>query len=85
MKAGEIMSQRTKNGGLDYVDKVLANWRSKDITTLAEVERDSNEFRKRAAKRAGRLHSVRPGSADHEEAQIYVAPHVLEELKSKKA
>lgn len=38
MKAGEIMCQRTKNGGLEYIDSVLHNWLSKEIRSVDEAE-----------------------------------------------
>ncbi len=85
MKAGEIMCQRTKSGGLEYMDRVLANWREKGITTAEEAEKETSEFKNRKQKRDGRGSLPRSSgmAKEKEEVEIFVVPQVLEELKSK--
>ncbi|CFX69535.1 Replication protein, DnaD/DnaB domain [Syntrophomonas zehnderi OL-4] len=86
MKAGEIMCQRTKNGGLEYIDSVLNNWMSKEIRSVADVDKEIAEFKARtkAAKPAGLANSEKTaGKRAGKEYELYVPPEVLEELKSK--
>ncbi|NSW83395.1 MAG: DnaD domain protein [Syntrophothermus sp.] len=85
MKAGEIMCQRTRSGGLEYMDRVLANWREKGITTPEEAERETSEFKNRKQKRDSRASAPKTISTakDKDEVEIFVVPQVLEELKSK--
>jgi len=83
IKAGEIMSQRTRNGGLEYVDTVLGNWRTKNIRTRSEADDElqafkrSKEKKKTTDERGGKSRVASSG-----DNQIYVAPAVLEKLKS---
>ncbi|MGE5380735.1 MAG: DnaD domain protein [Methylocystaceae bacterium] len=79
VKAGEIMSQRTRNGGLEYVDTVLANWRTKNIKTRAEAEDELQAFKR---SRERKVIDDRGNKKNTEDKQIYVAPTVLEKLKS---
>jgi DNA replication protein DnaD len=48
MRAGEIMCQYTRNGGLEYVDSVLHNWLVKEIRQLDEVEKEMEKYKNRA-------------------------------------
>lgn len=45
MKAGEIMSTRVNQGGLEYMDRILQNWKTAGIDTLQAVEKEQNEYR----------------------------------------
>lgn len=85
MKAGEIMCQRTKNGGLEYIDSVLNNWMSKEIRSVADVDKEIAEFKARtkAAKPALVNAEKTTGKRTSKEYELYVPPEVLEELKSK--
>ena len=47
MKAGELMCQRTKNGGMEYIDSVLNNWMTKEIRSLPDVEKEIAAFKNR--------------------------------------
>jgi DNA replication protein DnaD len=85
MKAGEIMCQRTKNGGLEYMDSVLNNWMSKEIRSVNEAEKEILDFKNRNknAKTTminGNKSSSLNAAKDYE---MYVPPELLEELKSK--
>lgn len=87
MKAGEIMCQRTKNGGLEYIDSVLNNWMSKEIRSIPDAEKEITEFKTRAKNTAkptlisgGDKGAIKRNSRDYE---MYVPPEVIEELKSK--
>lgn len=85
MKAGEIMCQRTKNGGLEYIDSVLNNWMSKEIRSVADVDKEIAEFKTRAkAAKAAKptLAEKTTGKRAGKEYELYVPPEVLEELKS---
>jgi DNA replication protein DnaD len=86
MKAGEIMCQRTKNGGLEYIDSVLNNWMSKEIRSVNEAEKEILDFKTRnknikpiPLSGTGKAANL-AGGRDYE---MYVSPEVLEELKSK--
>lgn len=85
MKAGEVMCQRTKTGGLEYVDSVLANWMSKEIRQLDQVDTEMQKFKMLKRKgRAGQAggSSSSDGSADKREYEIYIPPHA-EDVKTK--
>jgi DNA replication protein DnaD len=85
MKAGEIMCQRTKNGGLEYIDSVLHNWMSKEIRSVDDAEKEIINFKKRNknAKTVMLNSNKSPGINAANDYEIYVPPEVLEELKSK--
>lgn len=78
MKAGQIMCQRTKNGGLEYVDSVLYNWMTKEIRLPEDADRELKEHKNRY-KSEKSTHKKVPES---EEYEIYISPVRLEELKS---
>lgn len=85
MKAGELMCQRTKNGGLEYIDSVLKNWMSKEIRTLSDVDKEIIDFKSRS--KSGSKPSSggknAAGKSGNEEYDFYVPPEILAELKSK--
>lgn len=85
MKAGEVMCQRTKNGGLEYIDSVLNNWMSKEIRALSEAEKEIAEFKNRSKAAKPTLISTEKtvSKRNNREYEMYVPPEVLEELKSK--
>lgn len=85
MKAGEIMCQRTKNGGLEYIDSVLNNWMSKEIRSVADVDKEITDFKARTktAKPALVNSEKTTGKRAGKDYELYVPPEVLEELKSK--
>ncbi len=85
MKAGEIMCQRTKNGGLEYIDSVLNNWMSKEIRSLPEAEKEIADFKSRTKSTKPALLTSEKAAAKRNgrEFEMYVPPEVLEELKSK--
>ena len=78
MKAGEIMCQRTKNGGLEYIDSVLYNWMTKEIRLPEDADREIKEHKKRT-KTDKPTYKKPTETTDYE---IYVSPARLEELKS---
>jgi DnaD/phage-associated family protein len=83
MKAGEVMCQRTKNGGLEYIDSVLNNWMSKEIRSVNEAEKEVVEFKKKS--RVAKTDPAGPKAnktRNKEEYEFYIPPDVLEELKS---
>jgi hypothetical protein len=82
MKAGEIMCQRTKSGGLEYVDSVLSNWMSKEIRQLEQVEAEMRSYKLLKRKNADgsqRSGSKPKPSVDYE---IYIPPNA-EDIKTK--
>lgn len=83
MKAGEIMCQRTKNGGLEYIDSVLNNWMSKEIRSVSEAEKEIKDFKARNKTVKKEESPAKGSSKRHNDYDIYVPPDVLEELKSK--
>ncbi len=85
MKAGEIMCQRTKNGGLEYIDSVLNNWMSKEIRSIPEAEQEIADFKNRSknAKPALLTPDKATAKRNGRDYEMYVPPEVLEELKSK--
>lgn len=74
MKAGEIMCQRTKNGGLEYVDSVLANWKSKNIKQVEEAQREILEFKNRNKKPELTAVNYKKTSPGMDEYEIFTAP-----------
>ena len=81
MKAGEIMCQRTKNGGLEYIDSVLNNWLRKEIRQVEQAEKEIIEFRnKNKLEKPGVINKKK---LDVNEYEIYVPTSSLEEIKSK--
>lgn len=81
MKAGEVMCQRTKNGGLEYIDSVLNNWMRKEIRQIEDAEREIKEFKaKNKAEKS--LSKAEKKPKFDTEYEIYVPPSALEELKS---
>ncbi len=82
MKAGEVMCQRTKNGGLEYIDSVLNNWMAKEIRVVKDAEKEIADFKNRSKTAKEKLVTTSPVKQRTSEYEIYVAPEVLEELKS---
>lgn len=85
MKAGEIMCQRTRNGGLEYIDSVLNNWMSKEIRRVEDAEKELKEFKQRSKSERNQTvgnqkNTTRSITSEYE---IYVPPGSLEELKTK--
>lgn len=78
MKAGEIMCQRTKNGGMEYIDSVLNNWMSKEIRLPQDADKELKEHKSRQKTEKPTAKKV-PEPVDYE---IYISPARLEELKS---
>jgi DNA-binding MarR family transcriptional regulator len=77
MKAGELMCQRTKNGGLEYIDSVLNNWMSKEIRQVDEAEKEVKDFKdkNRAGKRNPTAIPSRNSAAGQEPVyEIFVPP-----------
>ena len=76
MKAGEIMCQRTKNGGLEYLDSVLNDWMSKEIRQVEDVEKEIQNFKaKRRQHKAASEGAGKAGSqSDATEYEIYIPP-----------
>lgn len=85
MKAGELMCQRTKNGGLEYIDSVLHNWMTKEIRAVNEAEKEIASFKSKNKKEKTNPVAPKknPVKANKQEYDIYVPPEVIEELKSK--
>lgn len=84
MKAGELMCQRTKNGGMEYIDSVLNNWMSKEIRSIGDVEKEVAAYKNRA--KSGKV--ITPTAKNthgknNTEYEFYVPPEVLADLKSK--
>jgi DNA replication protein DnaD len=75
------MCQRTKNGGLEYIDSVLANWKAKNINTVEEAQKEIAEFKNKARKNDFTVpkKQVTPNLSEYE---IFISP-VAEEIKSK--
>jgi DNA replication protein DnaD len=78
MKAGEVMCQRTRNGGLEYIDSVLKNWMSKEIRLVEDAEKEIEDFKSRSKKdknaansNSGKKKSDKQSSGDYE---IYIPP-----------
>ncbi len=81
MKAGEVMCQRTKNGGLEYMDSVLSNWLSKEIRQVDEAEQEVKQFTKKR-KQENKTRASKVKKVDTSEYEIYVPPASLNGLKS---
>lgn len=84
MKAGELMCQRTQNGGLEYIDSVLSNWMNKELKTLEQVEKEIINFKVKNKKerKPSSAPAKSPVKKAKEDYKIYVPPDVLNELKN---
>ena len=82
MKAGEVMCQRTKNGGLEYIDSVLANWKDKNISKVEEAQKEIAEF-KGKSKKGNYPNAKKPVTPDLSDYEIFIPPAAGEEVKSK--
>lgn len=80
MKAGEIMCQRTKNGGLEYIDSVLNNWMSKEIRQIEEAEKEISNFRAKKKNQKSVHDLPKKKSILNDEYEIFVPPLNLEEI-----
>ncbi len=76
MKAGEVMCQRTKNGGLEYMDSVLNNWMAKEIRQVHEADKEVKEFKvkKRSEKISAKGIPAKKPAATGDEYEIFVPP-----------
>ncbi|HNX29703.1 MAG TPA: DnaD domain protein [Syntrophomonadaceae bacterium] len=82
MKAGEVMCQHTKNGGLEYIDSVLANWKAKNIHKVEEAQKEISEF-KNKSKKSDMIGTKKPVTPNLSEYEIFISPVAAEEIKSK--
>ncbi|NLB54032.1 MAG: DnaD domain protein [Syntrophomonadaceae bacterium] len=82
MKAGEIMCQRTKNGGLEYVDSVLANWKAKNIRQVEEAQKEILEFKNKNKKSDFNTVNYKKPVSTMSDYEIFVAP-VIDDANSK--
>lgn len=72
MKAGAIMCQRTRNGGLEYIDSVLKNWMSKEIRSVEEAEKEMADYKSRTKKE--KSPAVKKTDTSSNDYEIYVPP-----------
>jgi len=76
-KAGEIMCNRTKSGGLDYVDGILSNWKEKNIRSMSDVDA---EIQQRQSRRKVGEKQISPARKPvEEEREIYIPPGMSRE------
>lgn len=71
-KAGELMCSRTKSGGMEYVDSILASWKEKGISTLEEVEEELKKHKSQKQQKGTRKDKAKKG--EEEEREIYLPP-----------
>ena len=90
LKAGELMSTRTRQGGLAYMDQILSRWKQQQIFTLADVEKELELHRQSRQKHTSSPKNppVNNGSLfpnytapNADSMEIYIPKDVLEELK----
>lgn len=72
IKAGEIMCQRTRNGGLEYIDSVLKNWMSKEIRSVEEAEKEMADYKSRTKK--DKTPAIKKTNTTSNDYEIYVPP-----------
>ncbi|QGT99559.1 DNA replication protein DnaD [Candidatus Syntrophocurvum alkaliphilum] len=84
MKAGEIMCQRTKNGGLEYIDSVLNNWLKKEIRSIEEAEKEFQDFKNKNKREKSSTANIKKENqrSNKDEYEIYVKPVPLDDIKS---
>lgn len=70
-RAGEIMCNRTKNGGIDYVDGILSNWKNNNVRSLADAEKETAEHKSR---RNAEKQFAKGKKPIEEEREIYLPP-----------
>ena len=89
MKAGEMMSSRTNQGGLEYMDRILERWKKQQISTLEDVEKEIAAYRQAQSKEpasknkksGNRTNSSSKHTSSSSFTDFYVPKDVLEELK----
>ena len=81
--AGELMSQRTQRGGLEYMDSILNNWRQKNIFTLDSVNKELAAFKsqqRQALNVKGASKAATYNEFDY--GNIYIPKDELQKLKN---
>ncbi len=81
MKAGELMASRTTQGGLEYMDRILARWRDEGISTVQDVEQELLSYRQAQSKPAAAKARRTPAAAAAASSDIYIPRDELESLK----
>ncbi|MGE5398530.1 MAG: DnaD domain protein [Chitinophagales bacterium] len=79
-KAGEIMCNKTRTGGLEYIDGILVNWSEKGIKSLSEVEAQIKEYKTRRRSDKNRLNLVKPVT-EEDHGEIYIPPSLMDDTK----
>jgi len=74
-RAGEIMCNRTKNGGIDYVDGILSNWKNNNVRSLADAEKETAEHKSR--RKAEKQFAKGKKPIEEEEREIYLPPGMI--------
>ncbi|MBC7074895.1 MAG: DnaD domain protein [Syntrophomonadaceae bacterium] len=84
MKAGEVMCQKTKNGGLEYIDSVLNNWMLKKIYQVQEAEKEISEFKAKNRREKAKISGSKNNAvrSESEEYELYIPPTSSDDLKS---
>ncbi len=78
MKAGELMASRTTQGGLEYMDRILARWKEQGIRTLEDVEQELLTYRQAQSRPAAtKPHKTSASST----SDIYIPRDELESLQ----
>jgi len=79
MKAGEIMCQRTRNGGLEYIDSVLHSWMTKEIRQPEDADKELQSFKSRQ-KQPKNTNQKKPANSEEPEYELYIPPNRLNEI-----
>lgn len=83
MKAGQIMCQRTRNGGLEYIDSVLKSWMSKEIRSVEEADKEiaAHKSRVKKEKNAPTNSGKKKTTDSSSDYKIYVPPLTPDDTK----
>lgn len=65
MKAGEIMSTRVNQGGLEYMDRILSNWKQAGINSIEAVLKSQQEFQNTGSKSSNANYYSKPPTVNH--------------------
>jgi DnaD/phage-associated family protein len=67
LKAAELMARYAQKSSLEYIDRVLKDWREKELKTVEEVEEAIKEFRKNSKKKL-------PKERNYSEYELFIPP-----------
>ena len=72
MKAGEIMCQHTRNGGLEYIDSILYNWLVKEIRQPEQADAEIKTYKSRQKSKSADIRKTK--TENKPEYELFTPP-----------